>query len=238
MHAMSLPALSVVIPTLNEAEALPGLLDDLAAVPSAIEVIVADGASADATAALARVRGARVVASPRGRGSQLRAGAALASGRVLAFLHADARLNAAARGALARLAALPDGVACAFALGIAAPGRRYRVVEWGTALRSRLARLPYGDQGLVLTRATYEAVGGFPALPLMEDVAIVRMLRRTGELRILAERVLVSPRRWERDGVMRRSLANWLLLGAYLAGVSPSRLRRAYPPHAEVDRPE
>ncbi|HET7601101.1 MAG TPA: TIGR04283 family arsenosugar biosynthesis glycosyltransferase [Gemmatimonadales bacterium] len=225
------PGLSVVVPTLDEAHALPGLLDDLALVPIRLEVVVADGGSSDATVETARARGARVVASERGRGLQLRAGAAAARGRVLAFLHADARLDRGTRAALAGLADLPDGVACAFALRIAASGRRYRMVEWGTALRSRLAGLPYGDQGLVLTRATYEAAGGFPALPLMEDVAMVRALKRVARVKLMGEPLLVSPRRWQRDGVARRTLGNWLLLAAYLAGVPPARLARAYRPH-------
>lgn len=224
--------LSVVIPTLDEARALPALLDDLRAVDVPYEVVVADGGSGDGTRAIARDAGARVVEVPAGRGAQLAAGAAAARGTTLCFLHADVRLPSSTCAALARVADLPDGVAIAFRLHIAADGWRYRFVEWGTDRRSRWGRLPYGDQGLVLTRASYERSGGFAPLPLMEDVALVRRLRALGDVRILPECVHVSPRRWERDGVLRRMLRNWLLVTAYLAGVPPERLARAYRPYS------
>lgn len=224
--------LSIVIPTLNEAAILPGLLGDLRALRVVHEVIVVDGDSTDQTRQLASRCGARVVRATRGRGPQLRAGVKTARGEVLCFLHADARLSHAALAALEWIAGnCPDGVAHAFTLRIAGEGWRYRFVEWGTDRRSRWGKLPYGDQGLILTRATYERAGGFPPLPLMEDVALVRRIRRQARIVILPERIDVSARRWEKDGVLRRMLRNWLLLGAYLAGVDADRLAAAYRPH-------
>jgi rSAM/selenodomain-associated transferase 2 len=228
------PRLSVVVPTLDEAAALPRLLDDLAGLQAMHEVVVADGGSQDGTVALARERGARVVETAPGRGTQLAAGARAARGKVLCFLHADVRLGRETIVALERLAAACPPAAHAFTLAIDAPGRRYRWIEWGTARRSRLLRLPYGDQGLVLPRALYERAGGFPPIALMEDVALVRALGRLAPVVTLPERVHVSPRRWERDGALGRTLRNWLLLGSYLAGASPDRLARRYRPEASA----
>lgn len=230
------PLLSIVIPALNESASLPALLRDLHRVEAPHEVIVVDGGSTDDTAAVAERHAARVVRSPPGRGVQLAAGAAIARGATLCFLHADVRLPPATRTALAALAAMPDGVAIAFRLRIARRGWRYRFVEWGTDRRSRWARMPYGDQGLVLTRLTYEAAGGFPPLPIMEDVVLVSHLRRIAEVRVVPERVHVSARRFQRDGVLRRMLRNWMLMLSYLAGTSPARLAASYTPHDDGGR--
>jgi len=223
--------LSIVIPTLNESAALPLLLADLAPLLGTLaEVVVSDGSSTDDTVAIAVAAGARVVVAPRGRGAQLREGAAAARGSVLAFFHADIRLDAVAIAVLAELLAT-DGVkrdAWAFRLRIDGAARAYRLVEAGANLRSQLFGLPYGDQGLIVSRNRYAAVGGYAALPLMEDVALVRSLRPSGSVRLLSAHVLVSPRRWERDGVWRRSSRNLVLMGRYLTGTSPDTLAREY----------
>lgn len=229
------PALSIVVPTLNEARALPGLLDDLAKLRVPTETIVVDGGSADATRELAIAAGACLLRTPGGRGAQLRIGAAAARGRMLCFLHADVHLDRQARRALERLATDGGDDAYAFTLRIASTRWRYRLVERGTALRARLFKFPYGDQGLVLARDLYHRAGGFPDIAIMEDVAFVMALRRMTALRVLPEHVTVSPRRWEQDGVLRRTFANWALLGAFLAGIAPDRLARAYRPHSGVD---
>jgi len=227
------PRVAFVVPALDEAERLPGLLADLRLFPLPHEVVVADGGSADGTPVRAAALGARVLAAPRGRGRQLRAGAAATGAPVLCFVHADVRLDASALDALAHASA--DGGAWALRLRVAAPGWRFRLVELGTNLRAR-AGLPYGDQALLLPRALYEAAGGYPELPLMEDVALVRALRRHGGVRLLPAAVAASPRRWCRDGVLRRTVRNWLLLSAYLLGVPAQRLARHYPPHGGVPR--
>lgn len=223
--------LSIVIPTLNESAALPLLLTDLAPLLGTLaEVVVSDGSSTDDTVAIAEAAGARVVVAPRGRGAQLREGADAARGSVLAFFHADIRLDAEAIAVLAELLAT-DGVnrdAWAFRLRIDGAAPSYRLVEAGANLRSQLFGLPYGDQGLIVSRNRYAAAGGYAALPLMEDVALVRSLRPSGPVRLLSAHVRVSPRRWERDGVWRRSSRNLVLLGRYLTGTSPETLARAY----------
>ncbi len=228
------PRVSFVIPTLEEAEHLFGLLADLRGFPLAHEVIVADGGSRDGTAARAAALGARVVTAPKGRGRQLRQGAGAARAAVLCFLHADVRLDAAALRALAGAAG--QGGAWALRLRIAAPGWRFRTVERGANLRAR-AGLPFGDQGLLLPRTLYEAAGGYAELPIMEDVALVRTLARLGEpVRLLGAAASVSARRWCRDGVLARTVRNWLLLARFLLGTPAERLASHYPPHSPGSR--
>lgn len=213
-------AISAVIPTLNAAPLLPPLLAQLQGLG---EVILADGGSVDAVAALA---GARVITAQRGRGAQLAAGAAAAQGEWLLFLHADTRLEpgweAAVEDALGR-----PGQAhyFRFALDDAAP--QARRLEAAVAWRCRWLALPYGDQGLLISRALYDAVGGYTPMPLMEDVALVRRLGRA-RLAPLPARAITSAVRWRRDGWWHRSARNLLTLSLYFAGVSPERLARFY----------
>ncbi len=225
---------SVIIPTLNEAETLPALLADLAAVMVPMEIVVADGGSDDATARLAVAAGARVVQCERGRGVQLRAGIAATQGSVLCVLHADVRLPSSACAELRRLLSGEVTQPWAFRLGIDSRQMRYRAVEIAANLRSQLVRLPYGDQGLIISRALYDRVGGYAPITLMEDVAIALALRKVAPIQLLRSSVLVSPRRWARDGVIRRSARNIALLGRYLAGAEPHELAPWYTP----DRPE
>ena len=221
------PVLSVVIPTLDEAESIAALLGDLASLRVAHEVIVADGGSADATRDIAASLGARVVLAGRGRGTQLRSGAGVATAPVLLFLHADVRLPPAARAELL-LFLQTSGTAACFRLAIDSPRRAYRVIEMMANLRTRWLRLPYGDQGLLISRERYAAVGGFADVPLMEDVVMARALSRSGAFELLDACVVVSARRWERDGVWHRSLANVVLLARFLGGASLHDLAAAY----------
>jgi rSAM/selenodomain-associated transferase 2 len=230
----ALPALSIVIPTLDEAARLGALVQDLRRVlaadaPWSAELVVADGGSTDATRESAASLGARVVDARRGRGSQLRAGAAAARGEWLLFLHGDVRLSPLVDAVLAQaIGTRYARTAWWFPLRIDAPGWPYRVVEWGANARSRLAGLPYGDQGLLVHRALYDAAGGYDDVPLMEDVLLVRRLARRGRLRPLPIPITVSARRWERDGVLRRTLHNWAILGRWLLGASPESLAKRY----------
>lgn len=229
------PGLSIVIPTLDEEDTLPNLLADLRGLTIPYEVIVADGGSEDETVEVGRGGGAQVVRSPAGRGAQLRAGAMVAEAPILCFLHADVRLDRAAVKALETLVLFPRPGGFAFRLAIDARGFAYRLIEAGANARSRLFRLPYGDQGLVISRAEYEAVGGYPHQPLMEDVELVRRVRRDSKMTILAEHVTVSARRWRREGPLHRSTRNLGLLIRYLRGAAPEALARSYRPEGDHD---
>jgi rSAM/selenodomain-associated transferase 2 len=225
-------SISVVIPSLDE-EGRVG--DSVRSVRDDAEVIVVDGGSTDGTRVEAAAAGATVIASERGRGTQLAAGARSAGGEWLVFLHADTRLEAGWAGVLRSLPAAVVGGAFRFALD--PPRRRYRWLEAGVALRCRLFRLPYGDQGLFARREVYFAMGGFRPLPLMEDVDFARRLRRAGRLAFPAARAFTSARRFERRGMLATSLRNLWLLALYSAGRAPERLARLYGGRA-LDRPE
>ncbi|HEV7997647.1 MAG TPA: TIGR04283 family arsenosugar biosynthesis glycosyltransferase [Stellaceae bacterium] len=222
-------SLSVIVPALNAAETLPQLLAGLCPQPLVGEIIVADGGSVDRTTALAEARGARVVTAPRGRGTQLAAGAGAASGHWLLFLHADCRPEPGWSRAVSAFINAPQAEGRAgyfdFALDdAAAVARRLeRTVAW----RCRVLALPYGDQGLLISRALYDEVGGFAPLPLMEDVDLARRLGRRRLARI-GVGCLASARRYRQDGYWRRSLRNLVCLSLYFAGLPPRRIMRLY----------
>ncbi|HEX8466646.1 MAG TPA: TIGR04283 family arsenosugar biosynthesis glycosyltransferase [Allosphingosinicella sp.] len=216
--------LSVVIPALNAAATLGPCL---AALDDADEIIVVDGGSSDGTIVIAQSSGARLVDSPRGRGAQLAAGAAAAKGDWLLFLHADTRLAPGWREAAERhRARSPDKAAC-FRFRLDAHERRARLIEAGVALRVRALGLPYGDQGLLLSRRLYDEVGGFRPMALMEDVDLVRRIGRRRIERLAVEAV-TSAERWRSGGWLRRSGRNLLCLAFYRFGMSAERLARLY----------
>lgn len=224
------PLVSVVIPTLDEERTVGALLSDLAELTVRAEVIVADGGSTDLTLDVCRAAEAHIVQSRAGRGVQLRAGADVARAPLLFFVHADARLDRATLALVDEIAVARPPCAMAFRLRIDAPGIAFRLIEWGANLRSRLLRLPYGDQGLLVRREDYVRAGGYPAIPVFEDVALVRALDRITTVHLLDTAVGVSPRRWRVDGALRRTLSNWVLLARYLGGASPDRLIGRYRP--------
>jgi rSAM/selenodomain-associated transferase 2 len=221
--------IAVVIPALDAAATLPDALASLAGAALVGEVVVVDGGSRDETIACARAAGARVISAPRGRGMQLGAGAAAAGGGWLLFLHADCRLGQGWEEAVAGFIAT-DGAAgragyFGFALDDPAPAARR--LEWLVAWRCRRLALPYGDQGLLIARPLYLAVGGFRPLPLMEDVDIVRRLGRR-RLAPIDAACLSSARRFRAGGYWRRPARNLLCLSLYFAGVPPRRIARLY----------
>jgi rSAM/selenodomain-associated transferase 2 len=221
--------ISIVIPTLNAATTLPDTLGVLCSSAIVGEVIIADGGSSDETATRAVAAGARVVAGPRGRGGQLASGAAEASGNWLLFLHADCRPEPGWERAVDAFlrAAAAEARAGYFDLALDDPAPAARRLEHVVAWRCRFLALPYGDQGLLIARRLYDAVGGFAPLPLMEDVDLVRRLGRRRLARIGA-RCVSSARRYRRDGYLCRPLRNLMCLSLYLAGVPPARIVRLY----------
>lgn len=216
--------LSIVVPTLNAGLSLGRTL---AALEGADEIVVADGGSHDDTAAIARRAGVRVVPAPKGRGSQLAAGAKAAQGDWLLFLHADTTLDTGWRAAVASHVTHGRGSAACFGFRLDADAWQARLIERGVALRVRLLGLPYGDQGLLVSRALYEEVGGFAPLAIMEDVDFVRRIGRR-RMRVLQASATTSARRWRGDGWLRRSARNLLCLLLYGMGVAPQRIAEIY----------
>jgi rSAM/selenodomain-associated transferase 2 len=221
--------ISIVIPTLNAAEHLPCVLAGVANSPIVREIVVADGGSSDHTVAVASAAGAAVVRAERGRGTQLCAGAAAARGKWLLFVHADCRLSPGWEDAVTAFLSGPKAAARAGYFGFALddPSRPARRLERIVAWRCRAFGLPYGDQGLLIARSLYDAVGGFSLLPLMEDVDLVRRLGRD-RLVLLDATVISSARRYRGGGYIRRPLRNLLCLSLYFAGVPPRRIARLY----------
>jgi len=211
--------LSVVIPALNAAASLQATL---ASVAGADEVVVVDGGSTDGTPSLAGRFGARVLAAPRGRGTQLAAGIAEARGDWLLLLHADTRLEPGWHQARP-----PPDSAGYFRFALDSEDPRARRLERMVAWRCRVLALPYGDQGLLIHRDLLRAVGGIRPLPLMEDVDLIR---RLGRRRLVALDVaaVTSAVKWQQQGWRRRSLRNLGCLALYFAGVSPARIARLY----------
>lgn len=217
------------MPTLDAAGTLPAALAALGD-DAADEVVVADGGSADGTPAVAASLGARVVAAPRGRGAQLAAGAAAARGDWLLFLHADTVLAPGWASAVAGFVADPAnaGRAAYFRFALDDPSPQARQLERMVAWRCRALALPYGDQGLLVARRFYEALGGYrPDLPLMEDVDLIR---RIGRRRLVALGVpaVTSAARWRAQGWRRRSARNLACLALWFAGVPPRRIAALY----------
>lgn len=226
---MALPAsplVSVVVPVLDDARAVARLLAGCPPHPL-VEMLVVDGGYDVKLDDLAGERpDVQVLRSPRGRGRQMNAGAAAASGTLLLFLHADSALAPGWLSALSGLGTNVVGGWFRFALDDSAWQARW--LERGVAWRVRWLRLPYGDQGIFVRRTTFEALGGYPDIPLMEDVAFVRRLVRSGPVHEVPLPLVTSARRWRADGWLWRSARNLCLVSLYFAGVSPARLARWY----------
>jgi rSAM/selenodomain-associated transferase 2/rSAM/selenodomain-associated transferase 1 len=222
-----LDQVSVIIPALNEAHQIA---ETIRAVRSSQchQVIVVDGGSTDSTLQRAKEAGASVLVSNPGRARQMNAGAVRADGGSLLFLHADTLVPALWAEVVARTLRAPGVAAGAFRFRIAGnfPGKT--LIEWGTGVRARWLQRPYGDQGLFLTRALFEEMGGFADLPIMEDYEFTARLRRHGRIVTVKEPALTSGRRWQTLGVLRTILRNQWMLAGYHLGVAPQRLAARY----------
>lgn len=226
------PLFSVIIPVLNEETAINSVIEHIGHLqggPDASEIIVVDGDPEGKT--IKAITDKKVVAAigKKGRGNQMNKGAALAHGDVLVFLHVDTRLPL---NAFAHIhTALYDSSykAGAFDLAIASDRPAFRLIARSASLRSRLTRIPYGDQTHFFRRDYFHAIGGFADIPIMEDVEIMRRVKKRGEAIVfISQPSSTSARRWEKEGLLKCTLRNWFLLSLYIAGVSPERLARWY----------
>jgi rSAM/selenodomain-associated transferase 2 len=224
--------LSIIIPCLNEAGDIVQALTALAPLRSrGAEIIVVDGGSSDATVALARALADHVVIAPRGRALQLNRGAALARGETLLFLHADSRLPPRADTLVLEGLARTGRSWGRFDVEIASRHPLLRLTAVLMNLRSRASAIATGDQGIFVTSRAFEAVGGYPPIGLMEDVALTRALKARSRPLCLTARITTSARRWEKHGVVRTILLMWGLRLAFFLGADPDRLALRYGAH-------
>ena len=220
--------LSIVMPVLNEAATIETALAALASFRNrGVEVIVADGGSRDGTADLARPLANRVITAPRGRASQMNAGAAAAGGDILLFLHADTRLPENAESLVLNELIRSGRAWGRFDVRIDGGGL-LRLVSLAMNWRSRLTGIATGDHAIFVTRAAFGAAGGFPSIALMEDVALSARLKRISKPLALHARVSTSPRRWRKHGTLRTMLLMWQLRLRFFLGADPAKLARAY----------
>jgi rSAM/selenodomain-associated transferase 2 len=221
--------LSIVVPALDEAVNLARMLPELLVRERGAEVLVADGGSADdSRAVVARTPAVRWLDAPRGRARQMNAGARAAAGDVLLFLHADTRLPAGAGAAIRAALADPTVVGGRFDVQLDSRRPLLGLVGWLMNRRSRLTGICTGDQAIFVRRVVFEGLGGYPDIPLMEDIELTRRLKRRGRLAALPLRVVTSARKWEGEGPLRTILLMWTLRLLYALGVSPARLHRWY----------
>jgi hypothetical protein len=222
--------ISIIIPVLNEAAAIAQTLE-VAQQASQAEIIVVDGGSQDDTVAIAQSLGVKVISAAACRAQQMNAGAKIATGEVLLFLHGDTLLPADFATQIRQALISPGVISGAFALKIdsAVPG--IRLIEWVVNWRSRFLQMPYGDQAIFLRAKTFHSMGGFAELPIMEDFKLMRQLKKKGAIAIVSDPVITSSRRWERLGLLRTTLINQAVILAYFLGVSRDRLARWYRSH-------
>ncbi|MFC1735457.1 TIGR04283 family arsenosugar biosynthesis glycosyltransferase [Candidatus Hydrogenedentota bacterium] len=221
------PMISVIVPTLNEAENIESALDS-ARRGNNIEIIVVDADSKDSTVQKAESVGATVLSFHANRARQMNVGASRASGEILLFLHADTRLPERFDSCIRHVMANRKTLAGAFMLRIDAPAPGLRIIELLANWRSRLRNMPYGDQGIFVRADAFHVVGGFPDQALMEDFAFMSRIRRRGRVDVVPSAIKTSARRWTRLGTLRTTLLNQIILVAYALGVSPRRLARWY----------
>lgn len=222
---------SVIIPVFCEPAVINGTIDivRLRRGGETAEIIVVDGQAEGETVAVIRDSAVQKLHSEKGRGGQLNRGAAIATGDVLLFLHADTILPPAAFERIAEAMCGEGCVGGAFDLRIDSPRAAFRFIETAASLRSRLTRIPYGDQAIFIRASCFRTLGGFREIPIMEDVDLMRRIKRKEwKIVIFRESVITSARRWEKEGLLFGTLRNWFLVTLFLCGVAPERLARFY----------
>jgi rSAM/selenodomain-associated transferase 2 len=224
--------ISVVIPVFREEALINDAISRLEGMASkeVIEIIVVDGDTEAETLKAMISSSAKGIISGKGRGKQMNKGAVAARGDVLVFLHLDTELPADGFGRIASVMQGEQFVGGAFDLGIADRGPAFRIIEWVASLRSHLTRIPYGDQAIFIERDYFLRLGGYKELPLMEDVDLMRRVRKKGgRICLIDEKVKTSARRWRKEGIVACTLRNWTIMLLYLLRVAPERLAKWYP---------
>jgi rSAM/selenodomain-associated transferase 2 len=222
---------SIIVPVFHEGERINELIECLNQFDTQknVETIIVDGAVEKDTLAAIHSNNVAKISSETGRAKQMNAGASVAKGEILIFLHADTELPPRALKKVAFLLERGDHVGGAFDLGIKSDEFIFKVIGTLSSLRSRLNRIPFGDQAIFIRREFFKKIGGYKEIPLMEDVELMRRIKKSGnKIRIFHERAMTSPRRWEKEGVIYCTLRNWTLQILYFLGVSPHKLIRFY----------
>lgn len=231
------PTFSIIIPVLHEPDSINPLLHSLSQqhAHEQCEVIVVDGSATRDTINVINTEQVIALASGAGRARQMNAGAAVARGEILIFLHADTRLPANALSAIRTVLANNQYVGGAFDLGIGSDRLVFKVIAVVASYRSRLTRIPYGDQAHFLLKDYFAAIGGYREVPVMEDVELMHRIKKRGEkICIIPDKVSTEPRRWEEEGIVYCTVRNWILAVLYFLGVSPYTLRQYYRSHVRA----
>jgi rSAM/selenodomain-associated transferase 2 len=228
--------ISIIIPVLNEAAIIKPTLSQLQK-QSGVEIIVVDGGSQDNTVNLAQQTGVKVITVVgKNRAAQMNAGADLATGEVLLFLHIDTQLPSDFFDLATKILEQPGVIASAFELAIAGENLALRWIEILVKLRSHLLSLPYGDQAIFLKKQTFAQLGGFADLPIMEDFELIQRLKRQGKIAIAPAQVTTSDRRWQKLGVWQTTLINQLMIAGYYLGICPTKLSNFYRSQGKPNR--
>ena len=222
---------SIIIPVLNEAPLINGIIDHLHSLEGdeVKEIIIVDGDPEGLTLQAISHDDVRQLKSSRGRWIQMNEGARNAKGNILLFLHADTELPLDALRLIATAMKDKRYVAGAFDLGIKSERFVFRVIESAASLRSRITRIPFGDQAIFVRKDYFDEIGGYKDMPIMEDVEIMERIKKRGDkIFIIPQKVHTSSRRWEQEGILRCTLRNWFLQLLYLLRISPHRLSQFY----------
>jgi rSAM/selenodomain-associated transferase 2 len=222
---------SIIIPVLNESSIINHTAEQMYRIGSGfhIEVIVIDSDKEGKTINVLKNREVIKGISPRGRGRQMNKGASVATGEILIFLHTDTELPDHAMRAISSVMDDEKYAGGAFDLGIKSGRSVFRLIEKLVYLRTRLTRIPYGDQAIFIRKEVFDAMEGYKEIPLMEDVEFMRRMKRSGyNICIIPQKVKTSPRRWEKEGIVYCTLRNWILQGLYHLGVNPGKLVKFY----------
>jgi rSAM/selenodomain-associated transferase 2 len=223
--------ISIIIPVLNEASIINRTIGNIIDLPydGEFEVVVVDGSPFGETLRAIEKNDIRKILSQKGRPHQMNQGAINSCGEILLFLHADTELPKNALDTISSVMEKGEFVGGAFDLGIESGRPVFRLIELGASLRSRFTRMPYGDQAIFIRKEYFHATGGFREIPVMEDVELMRRIKKAGDkIYIIPEKVKTSPRRWEKEGIVYCTLRNWTLITLYFAGIPPGKLVKFY----------